>query len=70
MSMEEAELGRLTKDHLETHDQVARQKAELEQIGENLVLLGETLKNNLRIFVSEKPKSPLRIAIMKTGLSF
>ena len=44
MSIEDAELGKLTKDHLETHQQVARQKAELEQIGEDLILLGENLR--------------------------
>ncbi len=49
MSMEDTELGRLTKDHLETHNQVARQKAELEQIGENLILLGETLVDDCKI---------------------
>ena len=52
MSIEDAELGKLTRDHLYAHDQVARQKAELEQIGENLVLLGSNLRKqpqNIRI---------------------
>ena len=52
MSIEEAELGKLTKDHLYTHDQVSRQKAELEKIGEDFVLLGNNLKKhpqNIRI---------------------
>ena len=52
MSIEDAELGKLTRDHLYAHDQVARQKAELEQIGEDLILLGENLKKhpqNIRI---------------------
>ena len=52
MSMEDAELGKLTRDHLYAHGQVARQKAELEQIGENLILLGSNLRKypqNIRI---------------------
>ena len=50
--MEDAELGKLTRDHLYAHGQVARQKAELEQIGENLILLGSNLRKypqNIRI---------------------
>ena len=52
MSMEDAELGKLTRDHLYAHSQVTRQKAELEQIGENLILLGSNLRKypqNIRI---------------------
>ena len=44
MTIRDTELGRLTKAHLQTHNQVARQKAELEQFGENLILLGSSLK--------------------------
>ena len=46
MSIEDAELGKLTRDHLYAHEQVARQKAELEQIGESLILLGSNLRKN------------------------
>ena len=45
MNIEDATLGKLTKDHLQTHQQVARQKAELEQMGDYLILLGNNLKN-------------------------
>ena len=44
MTIGDTELGRLTKDHLQTHNQVARHRAELEQFGENLILLGSSLK--------------------------
>ena len=44
MTIGDTELGRLTKDHLQTHNQVARHRAELEQFGENLILLGNNLK--------------------------
>ena len=37
MDIEDAILGKLTKDHLQTHDMVARQTAELEQIGDDLI---------------------------------
>ena len=50
--MEDAELGKLTRDNLYAHDQVARQKAELKQIGESLILLGSNLRKypqNIRI---------------------
>lgn len=43
--MENAELGKLIQDHRATHKQAARKKAELEQIGEELILLGNNLKN-------------------------
>ena len=45
MNIEDATLGKLTKDHLRTHQLVARQKAELEQMGDDLILLGNNLKN-------------------------
>ena len=41
-------MGKLTRDHLYAHGQVARQKAELEQIGENLILLGSNLRKYLQ----------------------
>ena len=44
MSIENAELGKLTRDHLYAHGQVAMQKAELEQIDENLILLSSNLR--------------------------
>ena len=46
MTMEDAELGRLTKDHLHSHAQVSKYKAELEQVGDDLILLGNNLKKN------------------------
>jgi hypothetical protein len=44
MTIGDTELGRLTKDHLQTHNQVAKHRAELEQFGDNLILLGNNLK--------------------------
>lgn len=44
MSIEDASLGKLTKDHLRAHQQVSEYGAELEQIGEDLILLGNNLK--------------------------
>ena len=46
MNTEDTEFGKLVKDHLYTHEQVSEQRAELEQIGENLVLLGNNLKEH------------------------
>ena len=60
MEVGDAELGKLTKDHLEAHEQVANRRAELEQIGENLVLLGETLKNRPQTISFEEAKLTLK----------
>ena len=57
MSIEDAELGKLTRDHLYAHEQVARQKAELEQIGESLILLGSNLRKHPQDIRIGKPRS-------------
>ena len=44
MSIEDASLGKLTRDHLRAHEQVSKYAAELEQIGDDLILLGNNLK--------------------------
>ena len=44
--MENAELGRLVQDHRDMHQLAARRRAELEQVGEYLILLGNNLKNH------------------------
>jgi hypothetical protein len=52
MSMDDAELGRSIRDHLCAHNQVARYRAELEQAGEAMALLGDNLKRdplNIRV---------------------
>ena len=46
MSIEDEELGRLTNEHLHSHDEASRLKAELEQVGESLILLGNNIKKN------------------------
>ena len=46
MSIEDEELGRLTNEHLHSHNEASRLKAELEQVGEILILLGNNLKKN------------------------
>jgi hypothetical protein len=53
MSMDDAELGRSIRDHLCAHNQVARYRAELEQAGEAMALLGDNLKKdppNIRVW--------------------
>lgn len=42
--MDNADLGKLINDHLDAHERVVNLKAELEQIGEDLILLGNNLK--------------------------
>ena len=44
--MEDATLGKVTNDHLHIHEQVSRDKAELEQIGDALILLGNNMKKH------------------------
>ena len=74
MAIEDAALGRLTKEHLKTHNQVTRQKAELEQIGENLILLGTSLKTHPQDIDIADAKIMLRHdhaqerTILRTGL--
>ena len=46
MNTEDTEFGKLVKDHLYTHEQVSEQRAELEKIGEELILLGNNLKEH------------------------
>ena len=45
--MDNADLGELINSHLNAREQVVRLKAELEQIGEDLILLGNNLKGHL-----------------------
>ena len=44
MTMDNVDLGELVDDHEKTHDQVSKLTAELERIGEGLILLGNNLK--------------------------
>ena len=60
MEMEDAELGRLARDHLCAHEQVARQKAELERVGEDLMLLGDNLKRRPQSIRVEEAKVTLK----------
>ena len=50
--MEHEQLGKLVEDHQDTHERVAEQEAKLEEVGDNLILLGNNLK-----------KDPLNISI-------
>ena len=52
--MEDAKLGALVRSHHEAHDQVVELRAELEKIGEELILLGTNLtKDPGRIQIGE-----------------
>ena len=44
--MDNADLGKLINDHLNAHEQVVNLRAELEQTGEHLILLGDNLKKH------------------------
>ena len=55
MTMDNADLGKLVDDHEKTHDQVSKLTAELERIGEGLILLGNNLNQRPETIRSEKP---------------
>ena len=58
--MDNTDLGRLIHDHLNAHEQAVSLKAELEQMGEDLILLGDNLKQQPENIRSSEAKIILK----------